>query len=216
MKAAKLITGLILFSAFASAQQTTIRVPLGGGETVAELTFDQGRVSATDAKRWIQLFPQEGIYNQAVGWAINCTGESARSEISHLKSDKERNERLVKELDPSNYPVELSQVVTYLRRLQSFWLWQGSQELDFLANANTHALGEPFDGVNPKPDCKESLDKIASARNREEACEFVHNDWHNCVNRIGLQRLGAYPNPVWQRFLDDNGIRVRILGTVDD
>jgi len=216
MKATKVIIGLILFSAFAAAQQTTIRVPLGGGEAVAEITFDQSRVSVTDAKRWIQLFPQEGTYNQAVGWSINCHSGPAPSEIGHLKSDKERNERLVKDLDPSHYPEELSQVAAYLRHLQSLWLWLGSQELDFLANGNGNALEATFDGVNPKHDCKEAIDKIALARNREEACELVHHDWNNCVNSIGQKRLGAYPEAVWQKFLDDNGIRVRALSTVDD
>jgi hypothetical protein len=199
----------------AAAQEITIRVSLPSGVEETELTFDQSRVSVADAKRWVQ-FSAQGRYTEPVGVGIVCKGGPTRKSLSRMKLDVARNENLIAELNAAKYPAELSEVVTYLKRLQLFWLWQGKQELAFLRTEDISALESEFDEVAPKAICKEVLNRIAAASNTVYACELTHHDWQNCVNSAGLKHIGEYPRVAWRSFLEAYGIRERIVGTVDD
>lgn len=182
--------------------QTTIRVPLS--EQIAVITFDENRVSAEDVKRWIQLAENGGYSGPIIQFYSKCQQVKAKK----LEHDIEKTRRLVSELDPTKYPVELSDVVVYLRRLQSSWLWQAEQQLVFLKTGQLPATD--YDEVNLKS-CS-----IHPASNWSEACHRVFFDWHNCVNDAMLGQLGPYPKQQWESFLAAYGIQVRFESTIEN
>jgi hypothetical protein len=111
---------------------TTIQVPLKSGDFIAVVTFDESRHPAEDVKHWMELSPQ-GFYSEPQPPGYLCEWEGTSDFIPRYRTSIDETTQLIKELDPSNYPRELSEVVTYLRRLQSFWLWKNEQELEFLS-----------------------------------------------------------------------------------
>ena len=64
MVSARVATVLLLAVITASAQapQSAIRIPLAGD--VAKVTFDSSKVSSDDVRRWMQLSPNVGNYNE--------------------------------------------------------------------------------------------------------------------------------------------------------
>jgi hypothetical protein len=57
------------------------------------------------------------------------------SDIPKLEQAINKTEQMVNDLDASKYPAELTDVVQYLRDLQSLWLWLAQQDLAFLKSA---------------------------------------------------------------------------------
>jgi hypothetical protein len=190
----------------AGAQRTTIRVPYppGGAELVAFVTFDPSRVSASELKRWWKL--ANGAYYSVpvAGFYPDCK----TSDIPKLEKDIMKDRQIVEELDPNKYPVELAEVVSYLKRVQAFWLWQAEQQLAFLRTGELPAA--EYDGTDLKG-CT-----VRHPPNRSDACQLVVFDWHNCVSDAMRKRLGEYPQQQWKAFLDAYGIQERLESTIGD
>jgi hypothetical protein len=74
------------------------------------------------------LLHETSYHTPTFGYYPDCKP----SDISKLEEDIKRTQQMVSDLDHNDYPKELTDVVRYLRNLQSFWLWMAQQELAFL------------------------------------------------------------------------------------
>jgi hypothetical protein len=204
----------------AVGQETTIRIPLSS-EEIDEVTFDASRESAADVGRWI-LLSEYGPYSEADYSVQPCAWapprESARTQeeiqLAHVTLGKLRNR--ISDLDEAHYPAELADVVSYLKKQRSFWLWLDSQELAFVETGDLGALQLPFDEIDPQNSCSAILERIRNAKDQKEAWHLACHDWHNCVLKAGYKRFGPYPKKAWQAFLAAYGIREQILSTEED
>ena len=200
----RLVLLVVMLAASATTQELTLRIPLQPGEPeeIAVVTFDPNRVSADDLKKWMRLHETSYYHTPVIGYYPDCKP----GDIAKLEANIKRTEQLVHELNPADYPEPLTGVVTYLRDLQSYWLWMARQELAFLKTGKlpqTRYNGLDF-----------SACQIAS--DNAPACGRIFQDWHNCANNAMFKRIGDYPQEKWKAFLDRFGIQERIESTVED
>ena len=118
---------------------------------------------------------------------------------------------MLEDLDLRKYPPELSEVVTYLNRLQALWLWQAEQRLAFF---KTPAIPHQYAGLHLS--CDAAADRVRNARNQANACHAFNYDWENCANAAVQKQLGSYPKQQWKAFLDAYGIQERGESSVRD
>jgi hypothetical protein len=186
--------------------QVTLRIPLepGQAEQVVVVTFDENRVSAADVKRWM-LLHENGFYSTPViGYYTDCK----TSYIPKLEGDIKKTQQIVDDLNSSEYPPELSDVVAYLKNTQSLWLWQAEQGLAFLRSGQPP--GAEYNGMD-LGSCQEHF-----AQNRSQACHQVFVKWHTCVINTMQKQLGSYPKHRWKAFLDAYGMQERLESTIRD
>jgi hypothetical protein len=186
------------------AKQITLRIPLDP-EHIAVVTFDDARISATDVERSLRV-AEYGLYATTV---LGYVGHCNANDIPKMQKDIEKAQQIVDELNPSTFPPELSGVVMYLVDLQSFWLWQAEQELEFLKSGrspDTEYKGTDF------AQCQVHLETL----NKSQACHQVVFNWNNCVLHTMEKQLGGYPKDKWTAFLDAYGIQERVEGTIGD
>ena len=82
-------------------------------------------------------------------------------------------------------------MVAYLKRIQSFWLWQEKEELAFLKD------GKAPDSEHNDVDL--GACKVSDSGRRN--CREVLITWHNCVLHLMQKRLGKYPTDKMEGFL---------------
>jgi hypothetical protein len=191
----------------------TVRVPLKSGDFVAVVTFDESRLSAKDITQWMELSP-EGFYSEPQIAVHTCKAEITSEYVPKFRAAMDETAKLIRQLDPSDYPDQLSEVVTYLRRQQSFWLWNNQQELQFLSVGSSPAT--QWDDIDTGRRCEWTVAKMRRAKGALRKCKAVLLDWNNCVNKAVQDHLGPYPKNSWDSFLRSNGIQVRMLSTVGD
>ena len=185
----------------AAAQETTTRIQLSS-EEIDEITFDATRVSGTDVRRWI-LLSEYGPYSEADYSIQPCAWvpprESARTqkEIQHAHVAQGKLRNRISVLDEVHYPAELAEVVSYLKRQRSFWLWLDSQELAFVETGDLGALQTAFDEIDPQNSCTAILERIRNAKDQKEAWHLACHDWHNCVLKAGYIRP-TRGSPFWR------------------
>lgn len=186
-----------------SPGQVTLRIPLqtGQAEEVAVVTFDESRVSAADVKRWVLLHENGPYATSTRGYYADCNS----SNVPKLENDIKQTQETLKKLDSTDYPSELSDVVAYLKTLQSFWLWQEKEELAFLK-----------DGKAPDSEYNDvDLGACKVSDSGRQNCREVLIKWHNCVLHLMQKRLGNYPKDRWKAFLDAYGIQERVESSLD-
>lgn len=180
-----------------TTNQVTLRIPLQPGpepEEIAIVTFDPNRVSAEELKRWMLLHNNSYFHTPVFGFYPDCK----QSDIPKLERDIKKTQQLVDELDPNKFPVELTDIVRYLKDLQSSWLWMTQQQLTFL---KTGKLPETaYNGV-------EVACRIPASTDKAHLCNQIVHQWRTCANHEMAKRLGDYPKDKWKAFLDSLGIQ---------
>jgi hypothetical protein len=174
----------ILLIAFAAAvsstNQVTLRIPLQPGpepEEIAVVTFDAGRVSAEELKRWMLLHENSYFHTPMFGYYAECKP----SDIPKLEEEIKKTEQMVNELDTSKYPAELTDVVRYLKDLQSFWLWMTQQELAFRKSGKLPQT--EYNGVDLG--CQVPASK--------DLCDQIVYRWRTCANHAMAKNSGVTP-----------------------
>lgn len=196
---------IVLIAIAASPKrEVTLRIPLQPGEPeeIAVVTFDADRIAVQDLKRWM-LLHEHGYYHTPM---FGFYAEPKPSDISKLRKDIKKTERIVAELDPHHFPGELTDVVGYLRDLQSFWLWLTQQELAFLESGK---LPPPKYKTLNLEGCQAPLKDGAGASHQ------IFTRWHTCANTEMAKQVGDYPKEKWRAFLASRGIQERLESTVD-
>lgn len=193
--------------------KTTIQVPLKSGDSLAVVTFEADRHSVEEIKRWMEL-AKEGSYSEPRTAFSSCHSEFTSEYVPRYRAAIDDTAQLIKELDPSTYPSELSRVVTYLRRLQSFWLWLDEEQLNFLSVGTVPVT--KWDDIDTGPRCERALTQLRHAKTSLQRCRAVLFEWNNCVNKTVQDRIGIYPQKSWEAFLQAENIQVRMLSTVGD
>jgi hypothetical protein len=206
---------LIGLSISSNAQrQTTISVPLFPSEETAVVTFDADKTSAVDVKRWMQLADHAYYASPVAREFYSCKPNESRGYVGRLEREISKSQQVVDDLDPKAYPPELFRVVKYLKRLQSFWLWQAEQELGYTRSGETP--GFQWKDIDTKEKCSNTTEKLRDATDTDNGCRMVFFDWLTCTNKVFLDQLGAYPKPDWDAFLHAHDLRVEIISTADD
>jgi hypothetical protein len=186
---------LIAFAAaVSSTNQVTLRIPLQPGpepEEIAVVTFDAERVSAEELKRWMLLHENSYFHTPMFGYYAECKP----SDIPKLEEEIKKTEQIVNELDPSKYPAELTDVVRYLKDLQSFWLWMTQQELTFRKSGKLPQT--EYNGV----------DLGCHVPASKDLCDQIVYRWRTCANNAMAKKLGSYPKEKWKAALDALGIQ---------
>jgi hypothetical protein len=221
MNLIKLCTVYSVLLVVAAAQETTIRIQLSS-EEIDDVTFDATRVSSVELSRWMQL-SEGGRYTEADFGAGLCfsgppTGTNKKQKaIDDARAAQSKLRERISDMDESHFPPELGDVVSYLRRQQSFWLWLDTQKLAFLETGDVGTLQSRFeDIVEPQKSCGEVVRRIRDAKSHKEAWHLACFDWHNCVLDAGDAKIGPYPKQAWQSFLAAYGIREQIGSTEED
>ena len=191
-------TGVVVLSS--GSREITLRIPLQPGpepEQIAVVTFDPGRVSAEELKRWMRLHETSYYHTPVFGFYPECKP----SDNPKLEEDIKKTQQIVSDLDPNRYPVNLTDVVRYLRDLQSSWLWLAQQQLAFLKSGKLPQT--EYNGVDLA--CQ-----VPAATDNAHLCHQIVFRWHNCANDEMRKRLGSYPKEKWKAFLDSLGVQERI------
>lgn len=184
-----------------SGSKMTIRIPLVPSEEIAVVTFDQSKTSAENIRKWMKL-DEHGYYSAPViRFYSGCTHDT----IAEMHDDVMKTRRIIDELNPNNFPPDLSAVVTYLKGVQSLWLWQTEQQLKFVRDGDLPDT--EYNGVDLHR-CQTSV------QNQTDTCHAVLFTWHNCVLDATRDSFGEYPKPQWKAFLDANGIQERVESTI--
>ena len=186
---------IAMFVTWPANKEVTLRIPLEPGpqpEAIAVVTFDADRVSAEDVKKWMPLHESAYYDTPAFGYDPDCKP----SDIPRLEEDIKKTEQLVSDLDHNDYPKELTDVVRYVRDLQSFWLWMAQQELAFLKSGKLPQT--EYKGLDVRT-CQVPTDKVPASS------EIFFIYWHNCANNELIKRIGNYPKEKWKAFLDNFG-----------
>ncbi|MGI9101848.1 MAG: hypothetical protein ACR2IF_05320 [Terriglobales bacterium] len=229
---------LFLWLLVLSAQSQMRQIVIPDVSGVDEITFDPDRVSEENLRRWIVLSP---LLNPDNGYGgpesielcksedpryTQCGGPQTSLNLNNARLNLESIRQRIADLDTvGRYPPELSPVVLYLKQLQTFWLWKETRKLEFFQTGKISELELPFDqnrsdGLDPKQQCGEVLDKIRAAKqspNSEVIRTLVVTDWANCVWFAESRRIGPYPFNSWQRFLSAYGIKEHhVEDEVDD
>jgi hypothetical protein len=197
---------LLVLAALTPLQaQVTLRIPLQPGqpEEIAVVTFDESRISAENLKHSMLVHENGRYATPAEGFYGDCKpGDGPK-----LQNDIKQTEDILRQLDSKDYPSELSDVVAYLKNLQSFWLWAAQQELEFLKTGKL---------PDNEYDCVDLTACQATASGRPDLqCHKVFLTWHNCVLRAMSKALGPYPKDRWNAFLDAYGIKEHLESTVN-
>jgi hypothetical protein len=195
-------------------RQTTIRVSLLPSEEIAVVSFDANKTSEAEIKRWMQL--ADGAYYDSpeAHGVYSCKPTESSGYAAKLEKEVADSQKVVNDLDPNAYPPELSHVVIYLKRLQSFWLWQAEQELAYIRSRETPGL--EWKDLDAREKCSKTTEKLANATDRYDGCRVVFFDWHNCTNKAFLDQLGQYPKSDWDAFLTAHDLHVKIISTADN
>jgi hypothetical protein len=225
MKSGHLVLTITCAATICEAQVTSIRIPLAGD--VAKVTFDSSKVSPDDVGRWMQLSPNVGNYNEYLipenldvcfaddaryqGCVAGRAGEEHRVNFHNAQLNIERIRRRISELETTRYPAGLFEIVSYVRKIQSFGLWRDEQIFSFLKTEDTSALEIPFEELDPKSICSPVLNSIRNAKNRSEASHLARFEWSNCVTDAEMKRVSPYPQKAWQDFLAANFIKEYVI-----
>lgn len=214
--------GAILFLTSLAAfmvggRTTTIRIPHVFGTDV--ITFDPSRVSPAELRRWLRISPVLGTENNyVVPEDVNlCKSDDTRYEgcgkeqttlnFHNAQLNIDAIRRRIHELeDPAQYPPDLSEVVSYLRHVQSFGLWSDTRLLEFAKTGRVSALESKFSGIDPRVICPGTLRDIAHTTDPAAAFQKAWHDWYNCLWSAELAKIGQYPQRAWERFLSAHGI----------
>jgi hypothetical protein len=192
---------ILLAVAVPSTNKVTLSIPLQPGpepEEIAVVTFDTDRVSAEELKRWMLLHRHSYFHTPVFGYYPECKP----SDVPKLEEDIKKTQQIVDDLDPNKYPPALTDVVQYLKDLQSFWLWQAQQELAFL---NSGKLPQTeYNGVDLR------MCEVRNSEDKQRMCYEVLHRWHNCANNAMAKKLGSYPVEKWKAFLDSYGIQEKL------
>lgn len=208
-------------------QRTTIRIPHVMGTD--EITFDPSRVSPAEVRRWLRLSPVLGPDNgylslESIEQCVahdpryqGCGKEQESVNLHNAQLNIEKIRQRIDELDdPAQYPVELSEVVSYIKRLQSFNLSRNTRLFEFEKGGDVFVLQSQFEGLDPKLSCGTVLDQIAHAKSHAEASQLARFDWANCVWFVEREKIGEYPKGAWEKFLSAYGIREHDVPEVVD
>ena len=225
MKFGNLALMITFAASICVSQVTSIRIPLAGD--VAKVTFDSSKVSSDDVRRWMQLSPNVGNYNEYLipenldmcfaddaryqGCVAGRAGEEYHVNFHNAQLNIERIRRRISELEPSRYPAGLFEIVSYVRKIQSFGLWREEQKFSFLKTEDPSALETPFEELDPKSICGPVLNSVRNAKNRSEASHIARFEWSNCVTEAEMKRVGPYPQKAWQDFLASNFIQEYVI-----
>jgi len=193
--------------------KTTIQVPLESGESIAIVTFDESRHSAEEVKHWMEL-SEEGSYSSPRVAMHSCDSGFSSEYVTQYENAIGETSNLIKDLEPSDYPEELLEVVTYLHRLQSFWLWLDQQKLNFLSVGSAPAT--KWEDIETGARCNWAVNKLLRAKDPVQKCKAVLLDWSNCVNKAVQNQLGKYPKGSWDAFIRSEGLQVQLLSSEAD
>jgi len=217
---------LLLLVAKIQAQQSTLRVPAGSG--YVEFTFDSRKVSREDLEHWIKLSPlvagENGYY--VPEWLelcfaddpryVNCGQRNQPVNIHNAQLNLEKIRARIDKLQPERFPPELSEVVSYLRRVQSFHLCTETHRLAFLTTGSASELEVTCEDADPKISCAPVLQKIRSATNQVEAATLARFEWGTCMLFAFRKQFGEYPTGAWDSFRSAFGIGEREINTEED
>jgi hypothetical protein len=195
---------IAIFLPALAVKEVTLRIPLQPGpvpEQIAVVTFDADRVPAEDVKKWMLLHETAYYDTPTFGYYPDCKP----SDVPKLEQDIKKTEQIVNDLDPNKYPPELSDVVRYLKDLQSFWLWLTQQKLAFLKSGKLPQT--EYNGLDL------GACQVPASTDNAHACYQIFIRWHTCANHEMAKRLGSYPKEKWKAFLDAFGIQERLEST---
>jgi hypothetical protein len=209
-----MITCILL--AASMPQESTIRINLPA--LVDEVTFNPTTTSADDVRRFMQLSPNVSPFN---GYLVPESLESCKADdpryhgcgvqngvsLHNAKLNLENIQKRIQDLSRTDYPPELSAIVAYLKTIQQFAFWRGSQELAYLRTGDVTPLESQFGGVSPKTSCAKELQGIRVAPDKGTANKIARFDWVNCVWKAEMDQIGPYPKDAWQTFLAAHAIR---------
>jgi len=199
-----LLTLTILLPTAVFSKQVTLRIPIEPEVYIVVASFDDDRVSVKDVKLWMQLHENAYYATPIDGYYPT---ECQLADVPKIEAAIKKTEQIVNDLDPNNYPAGLTDVVRYLKDLQSFWLWLARQELTFVKAGKLPQT--EYNGVDL------GACQAPAPTDKAHACYQVFNQWHTCANNKMIKKLGAYPKEKWKAFLDSLGIQERLESTVD-
>jgi hypothetical protein len=192
----------------AAAQETTLRFPVGADDFDV-VTFDASQVAAKDVEHWMK-FADTGYYGSFGVSLSGCDEAAAARTAKNLKQGHRVKDELERETD---YPGQLSPVVSYLKRLLTFRLWLGEQ---YLAFAKTRTAPQSAYQSIDAPACRAIVERIQKESDAQKACQLVGSEWTNCILDSSSHELGDYPKQEWKAFLDANGVQERVTLTTSE
>jgi hypothetical protein len=216
---------LLLLATRVQAQQSIIRVPAGSG--YVEFAFDTHKISRDDLGHWIKLAPQVAAENfylvpetlescQANDPRYICGKGETPVNIHNAELNLQKMRRRIDHLQADRFPSQLSEVVSYLKRVQLFSLCRETHRLAFLTTGSVSDLEATCEDIDPKLACAPVLQEIRSSASQAEGARLARSQWANCMWFAFEKQFGGYPRAAWDSFLSAFGISEREVSTEDD
>jgi len=218
------LLGALALVMFSPPQQSKTLIFMGGDYKV---TYDPSVISEGDVRHWIQLSPEmSNAYTVPEELELCVQGDPAYKQPCGSRKpndplspnfwlNAEVNLRKIRErildLDESNYPEQLSEIVKYLKEIQQFWLWKEQSRLKFYQTWDVADLEVPYGQIDPKRDCSSVVNAIEATQDRREKYQLSQHDWVNCVWNIEHQKIGDYPTELWKEFLAQYRIQEKVI-----
>jgi hypothetical protein len=211
------VVGVIVAISIVAHAQKTIVIQ-GPGE-IDKITYDPKHFSEQEIRHWFRLSPEVAPFNGYLGpeWLEVCDKSNPKyvacpsnfgspKFVQNAEVNLQNIKTRIAALTESQFPVELSPVVRYLKSIQRFELWKETQRLKYLKTGRILPLQAAFETIDPRKECSSEIEAVRTAPNLSEGNNRAWHDWGNCVWRAQLQRVGDYPRSDWGRFLKKFGI----------
>jgi hypothetical protein len=112
------------------------------------------------------------------------------------------------------YPKDLEPVVSFLRSGLASSLAIEEMKFKYYRMWDDKALTEALDDVHPEEVCADVFKSLRAAHTDKEKYAIVSTQWTNCVAQHA--RRHHYPTKVWDKFLQDYGIKEAYNETMPD
>jgi hypothetical protein len=112
------------------------------------------------------------------------------------------------------YPKDLELVVSFLQSQLASSLAIEEMKFKYYSTWDDKALTEALDDVHPDEVCADVFKSLRAAHTDKEKYAIVRTQWRNCVTQHAQRH--HYPTKVWDKFLQDYGIKEAYKETMPD
>jgi hypothetical protein len=112
------------------------------------------------------------------------------------------------------YPKDLEPVVSFLQSQLASSLAIEEMKFKYYSRWDDKALTEALDDVHPEEVCADVFKSLRAAHTDKEKYAIVRTQWRTCVTQHASRH--HYPTEVWDKFLQDYGIKEAYKETMPD
>lgn len=218
---------LLLVPSLASAKPKKLSFEVNGGTLT--LTFDPAKVTEAELRGAIELSPQMSPDSVTIEFLDSCRdGSGSTTPCAGLPNTPAqpayfkdaniavaKNKEIVKAAAERKVAKELEPARDYLRRQTAFYAGLEERKLAYYTSWKTADLAPPIEGIDGVKACAAIVAKLDAAA-KPDKYKLAGHEWHNCMNDLGHNQFGEYPEAPWKAFLKAKGVTTKFAPQLGD